>query len=344
MSTLQGQIGGIDCTALQGNTIAAGSNSGTIALFDLETMRLTAKFSGAHSFPITKLLFSGSDTLISASVDKTIKVWDVPTGKQKCVLAGHSGPVLCMDLSGNTLVSGSSDNSVRVWDVRAGNTVAELRGHNDAIRCLQLGPRSSKDAALVVLSGSDDKALKMWDLRKNQFTCIMNEHTQPVRCAFFDTSKVYSGSLDKTIKVWDRAGKCRKTLVGHEGAVSCLAVSDVVAAASPAAGGAAGNGGGARLVSGGGDNTVRMWDPHTGQCTAVLKAHEGPIVALAVLEDWIVSASSDKTVCIWANGKCLKTLHGHEGNITALHVPLKRRVITASLDTSIRLWALEPST
>ncbi|MFN3741871.1 MAG: WD40 repeat domain-containing protein, partial [Anaerolineales bacterium] len=80
-------------------------------------------------------------TLVSGSSDRTVKVWEVETGRLLRSLEGHPGSVRAVALSadGRTLVSGSSDRTVRAWDVESGQ--ARLLFWNDAaILSLALPP------------------------------------------------------------------------------------------------------------------------------------------------------------------------------------------------------------
>jgi WD40 repeat protein len=58
-------------------------------------------------------------TLVSASGDKTIKIWDMATGREKHTLTGHQYSVNSVTISpdGKTLVSASSDNTIKIWDI-----------------------------------------------------------------------------------------------------------------------------------------------------------------------------------------------------------------------------------
>jgi WD40 repeat protein len=61
-------------------------------------------------------------TLASGSIDKTITLWDVTTGKERATLKGHTVGVLSVAYSpdGKTLASGSRDLTIKLWDMATG--------------------------------------------------------------------------------------------------------------------------------------------------------------------------------------------------------------------------------
>ena len=61
-------------------------------------------------------------TLASGSDDKTIKLWDVASGKNTATVKGHKNKVETVAFSpdGKTLASGSSDKTIKLWDVKPG--------------------------------------------------------------------------------------------------------------------------------------------------------------------------------------------------------------------------------
>jgi WD40 repeat protein len=58
-------------------------------------------------------------SVLSGSLDDTLKLWDVATGNEIRTLAGHTNTVLSVAFSpdGKTALSGSADNTLKLWDV-----------------------------------------------------------------------------------------------------------------------------------------------------------------------------------------------------------------------------------
>jgi WD40 repeat protein len=76
---------------------------------------------GGQYIPAVKSVAFSSDgkTLASGSQDKTIKLWDVTSGRSITTLAGHSGAVESVAFSpdGKTLASASDDKAIKLWAV-----------------------------------------------------------------------------------------------------------------------------------------------------------------------------------------------------------------------------------
>ena len=54
--------------------------------------------------------------VVSASHDRTIKIWDRDNGTCQTTLVGHRGAVTCLALADDKIVSGSDDGDVKIWD------------------------------------------------------------------------------------------------------------------------------------------------------------------------------------------------------------------------------------
>ena len=69
---------------------------------------------------------SGEGEAVSGSRDKTIKLWDLATGKEQATLKGHKDKVYSVAFSpdGKTLASGSQDSLIELWDANTGKELA----------------------------------------------------------------------------------------------------------------------------------------------------------------------------------------------------------------------------
>ncbi len=100
------------------------------AVVDVETGRSVGAIEAAHRGSIMQIVANQPGTIVTASDDHTIRLWDATTGKQKLMLE-HGAWVRSIALSpdGSQLVSSSLDNTVRLWAARSGKEIYRLPGH-----------------------------------------------------------------------------------------------------------------------------------------------------------------------------------------------------------------------
>jgi len=113
--------------SLDGKILASGSSDKKIKLWQVSTGREIRTFTG-HSDSVWSVAFSPippiclepgglRGILASGCWDKTIKIWEINTGREICTLSGHSNYVRSVAFSpdGQTLVSGSDDDTIKIW-------------------------------------------------------------------------------------------------------------------------------------------------------------------------------------------------------------------------------------
>ena len=71
----------------------------------------------------------------TASLDGTARLWDVATGKEIAVLAGHTGGVNAVAFSpdGHRLATVGADGTARLWDAATGRETFVLSGHDASV-------------------------------------------------------------------------------------------------------------------------------------------------------------------------------------------------------------------
>ncbi|PWN32812.1 WD40 repeat-like protein [Meira miltonrushii] len=93
--------------------------------------------------------------LISASLDNTIRLWCVRTGRCIRTLFGHTEGIWSLSLDKLRIASASHDRCIKTWDTDTGMCKQTFVGHRGAVTCVQLGDDK-------IVSGSDDGDCRIW--------------------------------------------------------------------------------------------------------------------------------------------------------------------------------------
>ncbi|MBD2498883.1 WD40 repeat domain-containing protein [Nostoc sp. FACHB-280] len=116
--------------------------------------------------PTVSAIALGADgqTLVSGGQDKTIKVWELQTGKLKKTLRSDSGAINALAISpdGKTVVSGSGDRLVRIWDITSNQPQKILTGHSGNVTHVDI---SSDGKTIISLDRGISPEIKVWDLK-----------------------------------------------------------------------------------------------------------------------------------------------------------------------------------
>jgi WD40 repeat protein len=98
---------------------------------------------------------------VSASDDKTVRVWELKTGQLAHILQGHSAGVTAVAITRDSrrVVSASRDKTLRVWELETSQSVSTFQGHSGWVTAVAI----TTDGRRAV-STSDDKTLRFWNL------------------------------------------------------------------------------------------------------------------------------------------------------------------------------------
>lgn len=147
----------VDLGGPRGATLLASCSSDlTIKLWDpTDEYRNIRTLTGHdHSVSAVRFIPSGAagtpasgNLLVSASRDRTLRIWDVITGYCVRTLSGHAEWVRdgCTSIDGRHLLSVGDDRTARLWDISTSNpeTKVTLIGHEHVVECAVLAPAAA---------------------------------------------------------------------------------------------------------------------------------------------------------------------------------------------------------
>lgn len=244
----------VDFGGPRGGTLLASCSSDlTIKLWDPSDEYKNIRTLTGHDHSVSAVRFvpsgaagspSSGNLLVSASRDKTLRIWDVSTGYCVKTISGHADWVrdVSPSFDGRFLLSAGHDQTARIWDASNGELKATLLGHEHFIVCCVFAPPASyvhlaamaglkkppaaSSSAEFVATGSRDKSIRIWDSRGTLIKTLTG-HDNWVRGLVFHPGGKYllSVSDDKTLRCWDlsQEGKLVKTLDdAHGHFVTCI--------------------------------------------------------------------------------------------------------------------------
>jgi WD40 repeat protein len=239
--------------------------------------------------------------LVTGSADKTARLWELATGKQVRVFAGHASGIesLALSADGKWLVTGSWDKTARLWELAGAKEIRVFRGHGKRVSFVAL----SRDGKSLLTAG--ETTLRTWAV----------DTGRQVRLSRLDFGNFRSLALSgdgKWVAVVGFGLNARVSETGTGKERTILGDFQAVALSHD----------GKWLVTSEAMRTgerdefrARLWETATGKEVRDFRGHSGWIGALVLSEDgkFLASGSGDNTARLWdlETGKEVRVFQGH---------------------------------
>ncbi len=207
-----------------------------------------------HTNNIAEIRFNSTGRYaVTASRDKTARVWDTRTGQTVCVVSGHTAEVISVAITpnGNRVLIGTESGVVSLWDRRTGGLIRVFNPVTAASTySMDLSADAGKIAAMVNVG-------KVWDLQSGKTLFQDSEDDGYAVSITPDGSRIAIGFRSASLvegqacfaKVYNTtSSSCVAVLRGHTHWIHLIAITPD----------------GRRVVTASWDKTTRVWDAGTG--------------------------------------------------------------------------------
>jgi len=155
--------------------ILTSSDDMFIKLWNWEKQWSCQQVFEGHTHYVMQIVINPKDnnTFASASLDRTVKVWQLGSNTPNFTLEGHEKGVNCVDyyFGGDKpyLISGADDRQVKIWDYQNKTCVQTLEGHAQNISAVSFHPELP-----IIMTGSEDGTVRIWHANTYRLETTLN--------------------------------------------------------------------------------------------------------------------------------------------------------------------------
>jgi WD40 repeat protein len=297
-----------------GKLLVTCSDDKTVRLWQFESGNELRALRGSATFVLSVAISADGRRVLSGSggefrnrrfspgSDRSVRLWDVETGKELLKLDGHSQPVSYVQFlpGGRSAISVSAEGEARVWDIEQGREARRI-----CRRCSGQGVALSPDGKFFVTGSYPENSARLWAVETGREIRELAGNRAQIRGAAFSPDgklvltgggNFVRGGGDTSLRIWGvTTGKELRSMNGDAQLVWCVAFSPD----------------GRKALSGGMEGIIRLWVVSSGKELHQFKGHRvvsrGPIGERADVRAVLftadgthaVSAGHDRTIRVW---------------------------------------------
>ncbi|GMF19212.1 unnamed protein product [Phytophthora lilii] len=358
-----------------GTLLATGGSDRAVKVFDVDKGFCTHNFRG-HAGIVTLVKFHPDParlSLVSASDDATVRVWDLYTQKQVACIQGHMSLVTSVAFSedGYTMLSAGRDKVVNFWDLRDQKLSKTVLVHEaveglvvvpSTFKCVTNAAGKTQDAkAIYFLTAGETGSLRLWRSSGSACETVFTQKSDASSSLTYTDMllsavrrEVVVVTSEQNFLVFDERLSRRTQIIGYNDDILNLKyIPQADASGAPSE----------LLAVATNSEQIRLLNRETLSCE-LLSGHTDIVMALAVSPDgrWLVSASKDRTARLWdlrptggkktgkAPPRCVATCAGHTEALGAIAISQRATsfatgaafFVTGSSDKTLKMWSLQP--
>ena len=286
-----------------------------------------------HELPVVSTRWSPDGLyLITASLDKTAKIWDFETGKILADLKGHQSELTDALFSPDGLLAAttSNDATAKLWDAKTGKLLFTLNDHISVVNEAFF----TNDSRWLATRSSWDQSIKIWDTKTGKLSGDFKvEGNSPIRAFFNPEGNLLVAVYEhRFFRIYDWQNNKTEEVNYPANQVCDLAdMSDD----------------GNLLLTIDSSQTINVWDLPSGKWRAGYSPTQGQEIITACFSpdaQHILLGEADFTLMTIDpfNGNKQSEFLGHKGMIkSACYSPDGKTIVTTSLDNNAILWNAE---
>jgi len=288
-----------------------------------------------HELAVVSVSVSPDSAFVATgSKDKSIKLWELSTGREVKSFLGHEKTVTSLDFTsdGKYLLSGSNDKTIRLWDIASGKPVFSITAE-EYVNDVAIDPNMK----FFVSAGTKDNgypdSASVYDFKSRKIIARIPINSREISVAFSpDGRYIGFGEDNRTVNVYNTSNwQKAQTFAFQEGwCGGCMSLLVF----SPH---------GKLVYMASSDGPVKKYDLASGKLLKVYEEKPDNLAGLAISPDGKkIARATEKDVLMWdeSSGNLLTTIKAEEGgNFHAIAFTLdSKKLLITSDDNTVITW------